>query len=556
MTDIILEISRAVVAMAILAFLIWTGRRLQLWHESGWPIIVGGFALLTLGSVVDITDNFEGLNAFIVVGDTPQQAYVEKVIGFLGGFVLLSIGFWKWLPIVGAVRQARRDLEAHSLGLESMVEQRSAELLKGNQDLEREVAVRRNAEQKLAEQVEDLEEARDRALAAIEAKSLFFANMNHELRTPLTGVIGMSTQLEREALGPLNEKQHEYLSHIVQSGDHLLSLINDLLDLARVESGEDELPLEPVSIGFALTDSITFVDELALSRQISLIAEIPDDLPLVIGDDRRLKQVFVNLLSNAIKFTQVGGSVEMVVTTQGSTIEVAVIDTGIGIAAEDMNRIFQPFEQARKTVPESKGTGLGLALTKQLVELLGGSISVESELGVGSRFTVSLARSEIPALREAAGQSRAIGPDERSDASNSVRVLLAEDDKISQLFVFDALSAAGFEVAIADNGREAVDRAATFRPDAVLMDMRMPVMGGLEATRLLKASPSTQDIPVIALTAQAMPGDDEQCYEAGCDGYLTKPIDISELIRAIQSFLETPPEVSESVSVGTRPAGI
>ena len=265
MTDIILEIIRAAVAMAILAFLMWTGKRLRLWHESGWPIIVGGFALLTLGSVVDITDNFEGLNAFVLVGDTPQQAFVEKVIGFLGGFVLLSIGFWKWLPIVGAVREARRDLEVHTAGLESVVEQRNAELLKGNHDLEREVAVRRRAEQQLAEQVEDLGKARDRALAAIEAKSLFFANMNHELRTPLTGLIGMSTQLEREKLGSLNEKQHEYLSHIVQSGDHLLSLIDDLLDLARVESGDDELALGPVSVASVLADSVTLVGEMALS---------------------------------------------------------------------------------------------------------------------------------------------------------------------------------------------------------------------------------------------------------------------------------------------------
>ena len=274
------------------------------------------------------------------------------------------------------------------------------------------------------------------------------------------------------------------------------------------------------------------------------------------GDERRLKQVFVNLLSNAIKFTPDGGSVEMEVTTRGSTIEVAVIDTGIGIATEDLSRIFQPFEQAGKEVPGLTGTGLGLALTKRLVDLNRGSISVESTLGVGSRFTVSLAKSEIPALEVDSQNAATTDPDGRSDANSRVRVLLAEDDQIGRLFLFDALSEAGFEVAIAGNGREAVDRAATFRPDLILMDTRMPVMGGLEATRLLKASPSTQEIPVIALTAQTMPGDDEQCYEAGCDAYLTKPIDIDELIRAIQSFPETSQEVSKPAEVGKRPADV
>ncbi len=544
MTDIILEIIRAGVAIAILAFLVWTGRRLHLWDESGWPIIVGGFALLTLGSVIDITDNFQSLDVFVVVGDTPQQAFVEKVVGFLGGFVLLSVGFWRWLPIVGAVRESRQDLVIHNAGLQSVVEQRNAELLKSNHALEGEVAFRRRAERQLADQVEDLEEARDRALAAIKAKSLFFANMNHELRTPLTGLIGMSAQLERETFGPLNKKQAQYVSHIVESGDHLLSLINDLLDLAKAESEDEGLALGPVSLSSVLAESVALVDEVAFSGDVTLTIEIPNDLPFVVGDQRRLVQVFVNLLSNAIRFTPVRGSVKIVATTHDNRIEVAVVDSGIGIAVEDLIRIFQPFEQVGEEVSGSEGTGLGLALTKRLVKLNGGTISVESSIGVGSTFAVSLAKSEIPVLEEADHDAATINQIHRADGNNRIRVLLAEDDKVNQLFLYDALSAAGFEVAIVENGRQAVEQATTFHPDSILMDMRMPVMGGLEATRLLKASPSTQEIPVIALTAQAMPGDDEECYEAGCDTYLTKPIDIDELIRAIRFFSETSPHLN------------
>ena len=505
MTDIILEIIRAGVAIAILAFLVWTGRRLHLWDESGWPIIVGGFALLTLGSVIDITDNFQSLDVFVVVGDTPQQAFVEKVVGFLGGFVLLSVGFWRWLPIVGAVRESRQDLVIHNAGLQSVVEQRNAELLKSNHALEGEVAFRRRAERQLADQVEDLEEARDRALAAIKAKSLFFANMNHELRTPLTGLIGMSAQLERETFGPLNKKQAQYVSHIVESGDHLLSLINDLLDLAKAESEDEGLALGPVSLSSVLAESVALVDEVAFSGDVTLTIEIPNDMPFVVGDQRRLVQVFVNLLSNAIRFTPVRGSVKIVATTHDNRIEVAVVDSGIGIAVEDLIRIFQPFEQVGEEVSGSEGTGLGLALTKRLVKLNGGTISVESSIGVGSTFAVSLAKSEIPVLEEADHDAATINQIHRADGNNRIRVLLAEDDKVNQLFLYDALSAAGFEVAIVENGRQAVEQATTFHPDSILMDMRMPVMGGLEATRLLKASPSTQEIPVIALTAQAMP---------------------------------------------------
>lgn len=226
---------------------------------------------------------------------------------------------------------------------------------------------------------------------------------------------------------------------------------------------------------------------------------------------------------------------ELEIARRNSKIEVLVTDTGRGIAAEDLTRIFQPFEQAGADAAESKGTGLGLPLSKRLVELHGGHISVESVVGAGSRFTVSLPLHEVPALSKDPGMISA-SPDQDLNLNKRTRVLVAEDSESNGVLIFDVLSEAGFEVAMATNGQEAVKLAQTFHPDVVLMDMRMPVMGGLEATQRLKASPLTRNIPVIALTAQAMSGDKDQCYEAGCDGYLTKPVDLDEMIHTVQAF--------------------
>ena len=373
-----------------------------------------------------------------------------------------------------------------------------------------------------------------------EEKNQFLATMSHELRTPLTAVIGMSAQLERETFGPLNDKQAEYVSHIARSGGHLLSLIDDLLDLERVEAGKDDLTLEHLSVAAVVADSLTLVREMAASREVNLVADLPDDLPLLIGDERRVKQIFVNLLSNAITFTPVGGSIGVETTTGESTIGVTVWDTGRGISAEDLTRIFEPFEKSGTEV-DSRGRGLGLALTTQLVKLHGGTISVTSDIGVGSRFTVSLPTAQTPSIAEEQQADTAPAfPDQPSDGNKRVRVLVAEDHEINRRLFTDTLSVAGFEVAIAENGREAVERAGTFRPDVVLMDIRMPVMGGLEATRLLKASASTRDIAVIALTAQGVSNDEEQCHEAGCDAYLSKPVDPAEIIRVVRSFTDAP----------------
>ena len=399
----------------------------------------------------------------------------------------------------------------------------------------------------------------DELLRATKLKDEFLANMSHELRTPLNSILGMSESLKEEILGSLNEKQLKAIATVESSGEHLLALINDILDLSKMSAGMMELDIESTSVKNLCTSSLVFVKQQAFNKSIQIHSHVPPQINNInINiDERRIKQVLINLLTNAVKFTPNGGTVNLRVAIgsgdiwQGEatipqrlrdmnspTILFQVVDTGIGIAAKDLPMLFQSFVQVDSALNRQyEGTGLGLALVKQIVELHGGQVMVESEVGQGSCFTVALpcemsAFNAIASLpTSTTSSSLDIVPD------NASLILLAEDNEANIQTFSSYLIAINYRVIIARNGVEAIALAKANLPDIILMDVQMPTMDGLEATKQIRLDPNLIHIPIIALTALAMEGDREKCLAAGANEYLAKPIKLRQLTTTIQQFL-------------------
>jgi signal transduction histidine kinase/CheY-like chemotaxis protein len=374
----------------------------------------------------------------------------------------------------------------------------------------------------------------------------FLANMSHELRTPLNAVLGYCESLQLGVYGSIAERQEKAIASIERSGEHLLRLINDLLDLSRIDSGQERLQTETVQISELCRSSLELVSEQAAHKGLVIDLEIETKRTSLEADPRRLKQVLVNLLSNAMKFTN-EGSIGLRVrdSPEKETIEFEVRDTGIGIDPKFLEMVFEPFVQAESgDTRRYPGTGLGLALVKRLVELHGGRIELASVIGKGSKFTVHLPVSAAshpekgPAEPSAARKSREPQPPHVPPIrSNRRLILLVEDDLPSATYIRDFLEYKGFRVVHAGNGLDGIERTRALRPDLVLMDVQMPVLDGLSATRRLRADPETRDVKIIALTARALPRDQEECLEAGADGYLAKPVVLKVLLNNIREIL-------------------
>jgi CheY-like chemotaxis protein len=552
--------------------------------------------------------------------------------------------------------------------------------------LETEIAERKRVEaaleeerallaRRIEERTADLSAANAELARASRLKDEFLANMSHELRTPLNAILGMSESLLEEIFGPVNEKQAKYLRSIEESGRHLLDLINDILDVSKVEAGKLELSMNTVSVESICQSSLKFIKQSAQKKQLRVSSSLDSLVTMIRADERRLKQILVNLLSNAVKFTDAGGAIGLEVTgdMERQVIHFTVWDTGIGFSQEQMARLFKPFVQLDSSLSRQyTGTGLGLALVHRLVDLHNGSVSVESQVGKGSRFTVSLpwqeprvfetargARQvesgevgiysirrvliiedsrfaadqiaryltelgvepvihhqgegavdivlkvqpdviildillpdisgwdvlaqlkaeqrtrEVPVLiisvvddrarglelgaiehlvkpvsREQLqqGLSKALLPDEERSKDSIMMgseggttgkavILLAEDNEGSINTVSDYLLAKGYRVIVARNGEEAIQRVEEGKPDLILMDIQMPGMDGLEATRKIRADTDLMDIPIIALTALAMPGDRERCLEAGANDYVSKPVSLRDLVKRVETQL-------------------
>ncbi len=413
------------------------------------------------------------------------------------------------------------------------------------QGLKMDVTKRKEAEEEILQLNAELEyrvAERTRELErALRAKDEFLASMSHELRTPLNSILGLSESLAENVAGPLNEKQERYVSTIIESGHHLLSLINDILDLAKIEAGQIVLNIEEVNVERVCQASLRMISEMAHKKHQEVSLQIDADMDVVWGDERRLKQILVNLLSNAVKFTPENGKLGIQVRADREEKRVifTVWDNGIGIHERDLQRLFRPFVQLDSILARGgTGTGLGLALVTQMVRLHGGSISVDSEPGEGSRFNIVLPWepalvSDAELRLKSTGKFRAIRP----DVKDRPLILIIEDARDANLMMSDYLENAGYRVLTAPDGVTGIDLAKQSHPSLILMDIQMPVMDGLEATRRLRSDPRFRSIPIIALTALAMPGDRERCLAAGATDYIMKPVSLKNLSQLIDRYL-------------------
>ena len=431
--------------------------------------------------------------------------------------------------------------------------------------LQAELTERQQAETQLRERNQQLAISNQELAHATQLKDEFLANMSHELRTPLNAILGMSEALQTSVLGTLNQQQHNSLATIEKSGKHLLSLINDILDLSKIAANQFVLELGDVSIQSLCQNSLLFVTEFAHKRQIRLTTQLPESLKLVNlhVDELRWRQVLINLLSNAVKFTPEGGSVTLDVRvideamrapgdlpaaiSAARQIVFSIVDTGIGIAPENIPKLFQSFVQIDSRLNRQyAGTGLGLALVKRIVELHGGSVSVESQLQRGSCFSIYLPfqpslETEIPSSTQPPSMEIAdlLPPEDRAAvAKPKAAILVVEDNEANMETMTSYLQSRGYRLLGASNGQQAIDMAQIHTPDVILMDIQMPDLDGFEAIERIRQIPECAAIPIVALTALAMPGDRQKCLDAGADRYVTKPVKLGQLVSTIETLLQ------------------
>lgn len=375
------------------------------------------------------------------------------------------------------------------------------------------------------------------------AKSEFLSSMSHELRTPLNAILGFAQIMESD-LPPPTPSQKQNLSEILKAGWYLLELINEILDLAQIESGKMLMSMEPVLLSDIMHECIAMIEPQTQKRGIR-VTHPPTEFPYVLNADRiRLKQALINLLSNAVKYNREGGSVVMdCIVNTPRRIRILIKDTGMGLAPQQLAQLFQPFNRLGQEGGAEEGTGIGLVVTKRLVELMGGAIGVESTLGVGSTFWIEL---NLSAESQIITAGNAVASPAQIQAGAPLRTLLYIEDNPANLRLVENLIARRSDLRLlcAMDGKEGIDIARASLPDVVLMDINLPGINGIQAMKILRADPATAHIPVIALSANAMPLNIQKSLESGFFCYITKPIKVNEFMEVLDGALKFTQTVS------------
>ncbi len=473
--------------------------------------MVGLLALLTLGLLAALQQTIVGPISSLAT--TVERVRTDNDYGqrvpASGSDEVARLGR-NFNAMMGAIQEREDDLRRHKDQLEEAVRQRTAELML----------------------------ARDAANAANQAKSAFLANMSHEIRTPLNGILGFAQILQRDTT--LTERQSRGLKTIDESGRHLLTLINDILDLARIDAARLELSVLAVNLPAFLQVVCDIVRVKAEEKSLLFVYEAANDLPASVHVDAiRLRQVLLNLLSNAIKFTDAGEVRLRVARLSGAPagrarLHFEVEDTGIGMNESQLARLFTPFEQVADANRREGGTGLGLAISRQLIRLMGGDITVRSQLGAGSVFSFEI---EVPAQSTSVQPHLGLPPPIGYEGERK-KILVVDDVPHNRTMLVEALAPLGFKVADAGDGQEALDLIPDLEPDLVLMDLMMPVMDGFEAIRRIRSAPATARVPIIAASASATSEIEARSRDAGANMCLTKPINHATLFDAIAALLK------------------
>ena len=409
--------------------------------------------------------------------------------------------------------------------------------------MERELAqYRNNLEEQVVTRTQALNVALHQAESANRAKSIFLANMSHELRTPLNAILGFTQLMKRDNLIPETQKN---LATVNRAGQHLLVLINDVLEISRIEAGRTLLHSEP----FDLNEIITSVEEMirikADGKGLKFICAYADNLPAFVeGDGPHLKQVLINLLGNAVKYTE-QGHIALHVTRRNGEINFDVADTGPGISEHDYESIFQPFYQTQSGIAKGEGTGLGLAISQEYTKMMKGRLIVKSELGQGSTFTLSL---PLPETQAPAAQSIARIITGLETGLEEIRVLIVDDKEDNRELVLQLLEPTGFVLRTANNGQQAIDSFIEWQPHLIWMDMRMPVLDGYQATQKIRALSGGDKVKIVALTASAFDEERQKIIAVGCDDMVKKPLEEASLFSVMGKLLHLPYRYADEIS--------